>query len=138
MTATRIKKHPKSAAERAQLWLRDHLPQDGSRVASAVIQAAAVCENPPISARTLQRASKALGVVVTEQTGPRGRLTFWELAQASEPTPPTSPAERIAPRPPDEVAPEVTADVKPTIRRGELGRRAKGILNQPFDKGTHP
>lgn len=122
-------KPSQSAAQRAADFLRRYLPADGTPVPSADVQAAAAAEKPPIAARSVQRAVKATGARVSQMPGLKGRVTLWSLR--ADPSPPTAPA-------PPEVAPEATADVKPTVRRGELGRRAKGILNQPFDRGTHP
>lgn len=112
---------PKNAAERAAAFIRKALPPDGSPWPSRRVQDAAAALTPPIPARTVQRAAKAIvGVIVSQQSTPNGRVTLWALP---EPIP--------ARRPP---ATAPTDPAGPGVRRGTLGERAKSVLNHPIDR----
>ena len=107
---------PPSASQRAETWLRQYLPADGTPVPSQAAQTAAAAENSPISARTLQRAARSLGVCVTQAPGPRGRISLWAL--------PASPAPAaVAP-----TEPQPTDQAAPATRHGQLGRNAEALL----------
>jgi hypothetical protein len=114
-------------AERAESFLRRYLPPDGTPVPSADAQAAAEVEG--IKSRTLQRAARAIGADITSGPGPKGRQTFWALAAAldekrhADPKPEPEPAE-----------PKPATESVPTTRCGQLGARARLVLNNPLPR----
>ncbi|GFG78984.1 hypothetical protein [Mycobacterium paragordonae] len=107
---------PQSALKRAAEHVRRALPPDGSPWPSRRVQDAAAALTPPIPARTVQRAAKVVGVIVTQESTPDGRITLWALP---EPVP--------ARRPPEVAS---TDPARPAVRRGTLGERAKTVLHQ--------
>jgi hypothetical protein len=105
-----------SAAERAEDWLRANLSAQPVPVPSESVRAAAAVVE--ISPRTLSRAARGLGVVVTNtRTFPRA--TLWSLPEFGA----TEPAFTGPQRPADS-----------HIRRGTLRERANRLrTSQPID-----